>query len=75
MIKINSYTHSVMINLFDNLIVAMFAAFAAFAVNEAFGFVVYGFVSVFLIYITTTSWQKIINPMNWYKNCWYNGGK
>jgi hypothetical protein len=75
MIEINSYTHSVMINFFDNMLVAMFAAFAAYAVDETFGHVVYALVSIFLIYLTTTSWQKIINPMNSYKNCWYKGGK
>jgi len=75
MIKLCSYSHSVMINFFDKTLVAIFAALAAYVVDETFGHVVYGFVSVFLIYVTITSWHKMINPINWYKNCWYKGGK
>jgi len=75
MIKIDSYAHSVMMNFFERVMIAAVATAAAYYVNESFGDVVYLPGVLYMLYVLTSAWQKIINPLNWYKNCWYKGGK
>jgi hypothetical protein len=48
---------------------------SAYALNEIYGHVTYAVGVMLILYFTFESWCKILNPVNWYKNCWYNGGK
>lgn len=75
MIKFRSYTHSVMINYFNNIILILLCTLSAYAINEICGDVTYVVGVIFMLYFTFNSWYKILNPVNWHRNCWYNGGK
>ena len=75
MIQLNSYGHSVMINFFESLLIALFASFTAYMVDEAFGNIVYPLVSIYLLWAMYNVWGKVIDPNKWNLNCWHNGGK
>ena len=75
MITIASYAHAVMINFFDNTLIALLISIAAYFISEPLGNIVYPFVCGYLLWAMYTTWGKIIDPNNQHLNCWHNGGK
>lgn len=75
MLKFDSYSHSVMINFFEKIMIIAITSATAYYIDEMFGNVVYVPAALYMLYVTLTAWGKLFNPLNWDKNCWYNGGK
>lgn len=75
MIKIRDYITALMVDYIEYGTLAVIVMMSAYQINIVFGNVVYVLVAGFVIILTLRTWHQIFNPVNWYKNCWHNGGK